>query len=303
MTEYISQAQIRSQAWKFYFVAVAWPIYIFLLPSLYASYRPWSIAFMIFPGVYLFTWMSCLMHECWHKYVPNINNDAFYYLLSYMLVTDPQMYKILHGHHHSQVNTYEDVEFHPLGRIKNLTLKKIHNLLEIIFGVIWTFGLHMFIVPRHPKYKAKFRESRRIVAIALWFIFYGTLGVASAKVFSLKGSQVGISLAINFWLCAFFIHQTQMIEHAGLITKGDWNQRNVTTRNLRADGIAEKLFLWLTHNDVREHTLHHTVVKIYSRPFPGKVPMPQEAVYVSMTQYLAILRQMLTKGYSPDEHV
>jgi hypothetical protein len=38
------------------------------------------------------------------------------------------------------------------------------------------------------------------------------------------------------------------------------------------------------------------LVKIYSRPFPGKVPMPENAVYVDFKNYLSLLWGMLTKN-------
>jgi hypothetical protein len=84
-----------------------------------------------------------------------------------------------------------------------------------------------------------------------------------------------------------------MMEHANLIVEGDYNSRNIRTRNLSDKGAAEKLFLFFTHGDTREHVLHHTLVNIYSRPFPGKVPMPAESVYIDLKGYLGILAEML----------
>ncbi len=46
----------------------------------------------------------------------------------------------------------------------------------------------------------------------------------------------------------------------------------IKTRNLWRAGLPEKIFLSLTHGDSQEHVLHHTLVGVYSRPFPGKVP-------------------------------
>lgn len=92
------------------------------------------------------------------------------------------------------------------------------------------------------------------------------------------------------------LHQSQLIEHGNVIGEGDWNVRNLLTRNLNSDGILEKFFLFMTHGDSREHVLHHTLVKVYSRPFPGKVPMPEQAVYIRLKSYLPILWGMLTKN-------
>ena len=37
MKEYSPKEKIRKQAWKFYFVLAAWPVYIFVLPLVYAQ--------------------------------------------------------------------------------------------------------------------------------------------------------------------------------------------------------------------------------------------------------------------------
>jgi len=68
------------------------------------------------------------------------------------------------------------------------------------------------------------------------------------------------------------------------------------TRNLKSDGIPEKIFLFLSHGDSREHVLHHTLVKVYSRPFPRKIPMPEKAIYIDLKSYLSILWEMLAKA-------
>jgi hypothetical protein len=84
-----------------------------------------------------------------------------------------------------------------------------------------------------------------------------------------------------------------MIEHGNYIVEGDYNNRNMWTRNLSDKGILEKIFLFFTHGDTREHVIHHTLVSVYSRPFPGKVPMPEGAVYIDIKGYLKVLKDML----------
>ena len=106
--KYISEDMIKHQSWKYYFVAAAWPVYLLLLPLVFSKIGFATILLMIFPGLFLFTWVGFLMHEAWHKYVPNIPNNFFYYIFSWMLLTDPQIYKMLHGGHHMNVNSWED---------------------------------------------------------------------------------------------------------------------------------------------------------------------------------------------------
>jgi len=292
----LPKESLRRQAWKVYFVAIALPLYLFFLPYLFARSVLLSFAVMLSVGVYLSTWMACMVHESWHKYVSGISNDFFYNLFSYMLMLDPHIYRLVHGYHHSKVNTWEDVEFHPVGEIRNVYLRRIYNFLEIVIGVIFTFGIQMYVVPRHPRYKARCRASTHWLSIAVWGLFYGSVGLLSAAAFGLSAWQVAVPLLMNFWLGSFFIHQIQLVEHGGLIVEGDFYQRMIQTRNLKHGTFGGKLFLFMTHGVSREHILHHSMVEVYSRPFPEKLPMPENAVYTSLTDYGAILRRMVTKG-------
>jgi fatty acid desaturase len=213
-----------------------------------------------------------------------------------MLLTDPQLYRLVHGHHHSKVNTWDDTELHPLGKINNIHLRRIYNFLEIALGVIFTFGIIMHLLPKHPNYKAKYKQSTHTISILMWILFYGGVGYLSALIFNLSAAQVAIPFLISFWLGSAIIHHDQLIEHGNLIVEGDCHQRNMASRNLKNETVFQKLFHLLTHGDTREHVLHHTAVAVYSRPFPGKVPMPADAVCISLKDYAGILWQMITKG-------
>jgi len=294
--QYISQNMVKKQSWKYYFAAVAWPLYLLVLPFVFSKLGLFAIFLMIFPGVFLFTWVGFLMHESWHKYVPNIPNNFFYYIFSWMLLTDPQIYKMLHGGHHMNVNSWEDKEFHPLGKIKNSVLRRVYNCLEIILGTVFIVIVTSVTIPFNSKYKAKYRFSSLALSLCAWIIFFGGIGFLSHLVFNLSARTIIIPSLINVWICSFVLHQSQLIEHGNVIGEGDWNVRNLLTRNLNSDGILEKLFLFITHGDSREHVLHHTVVKVYSRPFPGKVPMPEKAVYIRLKSYLPIIWGILTKN-------
>jgi hypothetical protein len=102
-----------------------------------------------------------------------------------------------------------------------------------------------------------------------------------------------LSFVLCFWLFSFFLHQSQLVEHGNLIVEGAFNQRNIRTRNLKADGILEKIFLFLTHDDSREHVLHHTLTSIHSRPFAGIIPLPESAVSITLGDYFRIIGRML----------
>ena len=248
---------------------------------------------MIFPGIYLFTWAGFLMHECWHKYVPNIPTDRFYGLFALMLLTDPQIYRVVHGYHHGMVHSWDDTEFHPLGYIKNLHLRRLYNFLEIFLGIAFLSAVATYVVPRHPKYKAHYRLRNAIIAVFVIILFLGGIAFASRLLFGVNIVQIMVAFVLTIWLNSVFLHHSQMVEHGNLVVEGNFQQRNAWTRNLNDNGITEKIFLFLTHGDSREHVLHHTLTSVYSRPFPHKVPMPKNAVYITIEEYLGVLGRML----------
>lgn len=292
----IPEKKIKSQAWKFYAVLIAWPAYLFILPWVYSRIGLYSLVFMVFPGAYLFVWVGVLAHECWHKYVPNVPNNLLYTIYSYLMVTDPQMYKILHGFHHSKVNTWDDTEFHPFGRIENENLRRMYNFLEIVFGIPFITFSYAFVIPRHEKFKDKFKRKSQVTAVIMWLLVIGALEYGSMRVFGLVPEQVIIPFAFTYLIGGSIFHHFQLVEHGNLIVEGDFKVRNIKTRNLSAKGIIEKIFLFLTHDDAREHVLHHTMASVYTRPFIGSVPMPEQVVYITLRDYAKILWQMVSVG-------
>jgi fatty acid desaturase len=290
----ITEKELKDQEWKYYFVLIAWPAYLFSLFFIYSKIGLWSIAYMIFPGLYIFTWLGYLMHETWHKYVPGVNNGFFYYAFSVMLFTDPQVYKILHGFHHSMVNTYEDNEFHPFGRINNRFLRAVNNIVEIILGIAYLSIAAQIILPRHPKYSKKFSAGQALLALFFIALFLSAVGAAAMLAFNLTPGQVAAPFLLTLWLNSFFLHQSQLVEHGNLIAEGTWDKRNILTRNLKPSWPLEKLFLFMTHGDSQEHVLHHTQVGIHSRPFPGRLPLPAGAVEIDLGDYMEVLGEMVT---------
>ncbi|AGK95152.1 fatty acid desaturase [Clostridium pasteurianum] len=293
--EYISKNKICREKWKFYFVLLAWPLYLFLMPMAYKYIGYFSVIIMIFPGAYLFTWLGFLMHECWHKYVPEINNKVFYKVFSWFLLNDPQTYNLIHGIHHSKVNSWEDIEFHPLGKIKNTLLRRLYNLMEIIFGIAFVSFVVNSILPYHKDFKNKYSRRSQVLSIIMYIIIYGGLVLACHYAFNIGYSTIVILYIVNLWIVSFVLHHSQLIEHGNLVLEGNYKERNVKTRNLSNDGILEKIFLFLTHGDSREHVLHHTLPGVYSRPFPRKVPMPAESMYINLKDYMKILWVMLSE--------
>jgi hypothetical protein len=286
--------QLGREIWKYYFVLFAWPLYLLLLPIGVAHWGAWSLLLMVFPGVWLFTWLGFLMHESWHTYVPGIPHQFFYTAFSWLLVTDPQIYRLLHGFHHSRVHTWDDTEFHPFGEIKNRFLRIINNFLELSMGAAYLVVVSSFAVVHQERYKKKYRFDKLLISLVVWTAFYCGWGYVSHALFAIPLLTVALAYAATLWLGSFVFHHSQLIEHGNLIKPGNWNERNLFTRNLSAQGMAARLFLLLTHGDSREHVLHHSRTAVHSRPFPGLFPMPPQAVYITIRNYLTVMKDILT---------
>ena len=290
----VPESAVRGQAIYFYFAPAAWVLFLFWLPVVFAFDRWAGIVCMVFPGLWLFTWLGYLMHECWHKYVPNINNRLFYNINALLILTDPQLYSIIHGTHHSGVHTWGDIEFHPFGEVGSRPLRIALNLCEIVFGVAFMMVAGSAVVPADERFREKYRRWKLPFSLLLCGAVYGGIGSLSGMMFGIAAGNVVLSYALMIWLGSFVLHQSQLIEHGNLIVDGDFHHRNVRSRNLLPAGIPEKLFLFLTHDDSREHVLHHTLTKVYSRPFPGTVPLPSEATVISFAQFARVLGRMLS---------
>ncbi len=238
--EYIDQRLIRRQAWKFYVCLLAWPVYLFLIPYAFHLLGWWSLFFMIFPGVWLFAWVAYLMHESWHKYVPGVPSDLFYYLFGFMLITDPQVYRLVHGSHHARVHTWKDLEFHPWGKIEPKALRRLYNLTEIVFGSIFLQLVTTLRLPFHRRYKKHFRLWLALVSPLVWLLFLGSLGWAAHRVFGLTHTEVGISYLLTYFLGSLVQHNSQLIEHGNHIIEGKWKKRAARRATCGATGFWKR---------------------------------------------------------------
>jgi hypothetical protein len=296
----IAEPLIRKQAVYYYLVLIIWPVYLFFLPAVLAYGGWWVLLYIFFPGLYLFTWLGYLMHESWHKFIPNVNNRFFYNTFAFMILSDPQLYFMIHSSHHGQVHTYKDMEFHPLGEIRSRGLRLIYNWLEVIIGIAFLVMVGSITVRQDERFAKKYRLWKLLTSIGVWIVFLGGLGYLSHLVFGVILKQVILAFVLTYWLGSFFLHQSQLVEHGNLFIEGTFRQRNLKTRNLKPAGIFESVFLFMTHNDSREHVLHHIITAIHSRPFPGVVPLPENAVLISLKDYFRILGRML-KGQEDHE--
>jgi len=290
-TRPITQAGLRRQAWKFYFVVLAWPACCVALPGVHAAIGWWSLLFMLFPGAFLLNWAALLMHECWHRYVPNIDNRAFYNLLAWMLLNDPQLFRLLHPAHHSRVSTWEDREVHPFGDIRSRPLKVFNNALELTLGMLYIVLAWHIVVPSHPAYRKQYRVGSLVVAALAIAGFLALVFAASRSAFGLSAAEVAVPLAASYWLGGMVLHYSTLIQHGNLIVAGGLHERNRWVRSLSAAGPIEVLFLVLSHQD---QVVHHTEPSVYARPFRNNlVARPSGAVVISARDFLTIAWDML----------
>jgi hypothetical protein len=150
------------------------------------------------------------------------------------------------------------------------------------------------VIPHDHRFAGKYRFWKLPASLLAAAIFMGGMGYLSHLAFGVSSSQIALAFGASFWLHSFLLHQSQLIEHGNLIVEGTPNTRNLWTRNLKPAGILERIVLFFTHNDSREHVLHHTVPHLYLRPFTGEYPMPKEAVYITMKEYARVVGRMLT---------
>ncbi len=179
------------------------------------------------------------MHESWHKYVPNIPNGFFYNAFALMLLSDPQLYQMTHGFHHSKVHTYEDAEFHPVGDVRNRAVRIIYNWLEVVIGVAWLVLMASLAVPFDPRFSKRYRLWKLPLSAAAWVILMGGIGFLSHAAFGVSLLQIVIPFVASVWLHSFALHQSQLIEHGNLYVDGTFDERNIWTRNLKKAGVIE----------------------------------------------------------------
>jgi len=284
---------LRRQAWKYWLVMAAWPVFLILLPLVYGKNPLAAVIFILFPGAWLFTWLGLLMHESWHGYVPGLPNRVVFHVFGWMLLIDPQVFHLAHISHHKHANSYRDIEFYPFGRIHNRNIRRFYHLLQIFLGSIFTQPMMGLGVMRHPQFSRKYSSLKGLASVFIWVFFIVSTGSVALAISGIKPAELVMLYVLAYWSGALFIHHNQLMQHGNLIVNGDYEQRNRATRNLNPNGLMAHIFLFFTHNDALEHVLHHTRPDLYNRPFPGKFSLPDKPVYINATDYPRVLYQML----------
>ncbi len=278
---------------KVYGLIISWLLYLISLPYVFAHNKVIGSIYIVFPGIYLFPLFGLMIHETWHDYLPNVPNKVLFPLFCFMLISDPQVYDLTHRSHHTDVNSYRDMQFYPLGKIERRFFRVIFNFFSISLGAIFVMTVAGIRLPKDSRFKRHYRYRKLFLFLLCRIGFIVSIGYCSHLIFNVSTMQILIPFLFTYWGGSLMIHHGMLFEHGNLIVEGNLNQRNLKTRNLRATGLASRIVLFFTHNDLLEHTLHHTSPRLNNRPFPRKYSMPENSNYITLSQHLGILRDML----------
>jgi len=271
------------------FLLAAWPAYLVLAPLAWEYHWAVGLGIAIFPGVYLWTWMAVMYHETWHNYLPGVPNRLFFELFGCMLPADPQVFDLVHCHHHTDVHTYRDAEFYPYGEIRRPILRKIYLLLEFTLGMFFLGIMLHRVVRVNPRYRPRFSHSWRVAATLKAVVLYGGCVALTHWVLDVPGPMIALAYAVPTIAGSSLVHQSRLVQHGYIIVDADWADSNLWSGNIRNHGVLERLLAFMTHNDPVEHVLHHTVANVNTRAHIGEIPMPPESRYLSVRESWAWL--------------
>ncbi len=288
---------IKSLDWKKYYergvfiylCIFSWFGFFIALPYVWHLNKLLALGVMIFPGLFISVGLIYFQHECWHGYFKTRMNRRLFVFICTIVFVQPHQYDAGHRTHHARVNTYDDLEFYPIGKIHNRVLRSLCNCMSICFGSI--FLLLLGTQPAGYSMREKIWR-----AVATWSgaaILWGSVGYAAYALWQVSLTEILFSYALMIWMVSVAHHHNELIEHGNLIVEGDFRFRASQTRNLLPNGWLARFFLFLVHQDSREHTLHHTEPSTFSRPFVGQHPMPAHAVYISLRDYAGIVVDMM----------
>ncbi|MGI9302537.1 MAG: hypothetical protein ACR2RB_07515 [Gammaproteobacteria bacterium] len=283
--------RVRCHVWRYYCILAAWPAFLLCAPGLIKLYGGWSLTVIAPLGIYLFNWLALLLHESWHRYMPGFNNDAFFRWSSRMLALDPQLFRLIHAHHHTRVSTWDDIEVHPFGNIQSRPLRIANNLLELMLGMLWiVVGWHIN-VPLTQEYRAGYSVRSLLISTTWTLLFLALLFLGATFLLGATPGEIITAWALIFWLGGLFLHHSTLIQHGNLIVEGDIRERNRWVRGLRPAGIVERVFLVLTQQD---QVLHHWDPRAYHRLFRNNLrDKPHDAVLIDLRDYLILVTDIV----------
>lgn len=269
---------------RLFAVVGAWVGYLLAIPALVMAYG-WPALFAVPTlGTYLLSWLGYYRHELWHSYFAGLNNPAWFNFISYLLFSDPAVYRIAHPAHHKHVHTVQDIEFFCENYRTDRHARRRQFRLELVFGnIAWELTcLHRLF--REKRYTRRASRLCLLKRAALFFTLHGICRwLTPGSGWYYFGCYLG-----TLWCGSLVTRHNQWIEHLGIVSDGSIAERNLLTRNVSSDTRLGKLFNFMNHEDGREHVFHHTEPQLNTRAFPG-LELPPGAHTVTVSQYARIL--------------
>jgi len=236
----------------------------------------------VFVGGYVHCWLGYYRHELWHNYFPGLDNPRMFDLVSSVMFSDPQIYRVCHPAHHKYIHSSKDLEFFCANYNQDRKKRRRQFLLELVFGnMAWELDALVRLKREGKACKWKGRRAlmNRLAILVPAIALAGWLKPGA-------GPFVLLTFALTSWLSAVVTRQNQWIEHLGLQEDGaPLAERDLLTRNLKIDGLLSWLFNFYNHNDAREHTLHHTIPRWNSRNLPG-LALPPGAQFTTLGEHV-----------------
>lgn len=265
-------------------VSFLWCVYLFSTSLMWAKYSSFAVLLVPTAGAYLFLWLAFYRHELWHRYFPKINNALWYDFVSYVLFSDPQVYRAAHASHHKFVHTPDDLELFCLDWGTDRPRRKRQFILEFLCGnMAWEFSTFGRL---RRGGQATLRA--KLAAFAKGLALFAFPVVLAAWIQPGAGRFFFATCALTIWCGAIMSRHVQWIQHLGIVSDGSLAERNLLTRNLCSDTVVGWLLNFLSHDDAREHVFHHTEPKLNSRGLAG-LKLPPEAHTVTLSEYPRIL--------------
>lgn len=262
-----------------------WLAYLLAMPALVARFGWGALALVPTVGVYLLSWLGYYRHELWHNYFAGLNNPRWFDFVSYLVFSDPAVYRIAHPAHHKYVHTTADIEFFCEDYETDRPRRRRQFVLELIFGnMAWELTcLHrLFREGKYTKWGSRVCLLKRasilavLVSISRW--------ITPGSGWTYLGCYLG-----TLWVGSLVTRHNQWLEHLGICANGaSIAERNLLTRNLKSEGLLARWFNFMNHDDAREHVFHHTEPQLNTRAFPG-LELPPGARTITIGQYLGLV--------------
>jgi fatty acid desaturase len=237
-----------------YLCLVCWFAYYVLIPSAFAEPVWLGAALACLVAPFIGVWAIYLMHECWHRYFEGIDNRKLFLAFCALLFTQPGAYGHGHRTHHRHVNTYDDLEIHPAGRIASRRGRIVFFTGSSLLGSLFLLPLGLGQSGTDDSDDARWDQLMPLAWLGVWV----AVACASRAITQAPWTDILAAYLLSIWATSFAHRHNEMIEHGAVLAEGSLRFRARLTRNLQVDGPLSRGFLLITHDDSREHTLHHT---------------------------------------------